>query len=74
MRDRLGGIRVRGTSADCSPASFQLKDEKSVSRKHITLSVSNVKPGDGVSHLQNDSVRHTLTSIVSRTHEIRALN
>ena len=28
--------------------AFQLKDEKSVSRQHLTLSVSNVTPGDGV--------------------------
>ncbi|KAK0516660.1 hypothetical protein JMJ35_001263 [Cladonia borealis] len=28
-------------------SSFQLKDEKSVSRQHLTLTVSNVKPGDG---------------------------
>ncbi|KAF6224526.1 hypothetical protein HO173_013043 [Letharia columbiana] len=27
--------------------SFQLKDEKSVSRQHLTLTVSAVKPGDG---------------------------
>ena len=31
--------------------SFQLKDEKSVSRQHLTLTVSPVKPGDGVSSL-----------------------
>ena len=36
-------------SADKISASFQLKDEKSVSRQHLTLTVSNVKPGDGVS-------------------------
>ena len=29
--------------------SFQLKDEKSVSRQHLTLTVSAVKSGDGVS-------------------------
>lgn len=36
-------------STNNSSASFQLKDEKSVSRQHLTLTVSNVKPGDGVS-------------------------
>ena len=29
--------------------SFQLKDEKSVSRQHLTLTVAPVKLGDGVS-------------------------
>ena len=29
--------------------SFQLKDEKTVSRQHLTLTVSPVKQGDGVS-------------------------
>ena len=38
-------------SADNISASFQLKDEKSVSRQHLTLTVSIVKPGDGVSPL-----------------------
>ena len=40
---------VSQLSANNSSASFQLKDEKSVSRQHLTLTVSNVKPGDGVS-------------------------
>lgn len=35
--------------ADQTSGAFQLKDEKSVSRQHLTLSVANVKPGDGVS-------------------------
>lgn len=34
--------------ADWASGAFQLKDEKSVSRQHLTLSVANVKPGDGV--------------------------
>ena len=36
--------------------SFQLKDEKSVSRQHLTLTVSPVKPGDGVSTTRDPSL------------------
>lgn len=37
--------------------SFQLKDEKSVSRQHLTLTVSAVKPGDGVSSAHDQVTR-----------------
>ena len=37
--------------------SFQLKDEKSVSRQHLTLTVSPVKPGDGVSFTHGQIIR-----------------
>ena len=40
--------------------SFQLKDEKSVSRQHLTLTVSAVKPGDGVSPTHNRNTKISL--------------
>ena len=46
----FGYHRVDGKiCAESELGTFQLKDEKSVSRQHLTLTVSNVKRGDGVS-------------------------
>ncbi len=61
--------------ADITLASFQLKDEKSVSRKHITLSVATVKPGDGVSPSKHhNNSEPSLNISVPRTFPIRGLD
>ena len=55
--------------------SFQLKEEKSVSRQHLTLTVSPVKPGDGVS--PTHPLNHynlPLTAAVACPHSIRDKN
>ena len=51
--------------------AFQLKDEKSVSRQHLTLSVSNVTPGDGVGVPTVPGIESCLIPVVARAHTIR---
>lgn len=47
-------------------------NEKSVSRKHITLSVSKVKPGDGVCFLSSREHEQSLILTVFGQHPLGA--